>query len=141
MYNPYSQQARDTSGESLPEFVVPRKAVSVFGLDNGAASSIMTLSDNATTVEVLTGASAAVYRWVPSTETAAAPAGSVFATANTGNYDGIIPPNYFRRLSIPIERVPTPSNLSGGSNSRNGLYNRIAIRTLGIGSVLTVQYP
>lgn len=134
-----SRLSIDSSAAPLQEFVVPHVAVSVIGSENATASSVITLTDATTTVEIGAFGTGAVAKWITVGDTGAS---VVSAGAGGGNYDVIIPPNYFRRLVVPIEVIPTPSTMSGGGgNSRNGLYKRLAFKTTGIGSILTVQYP
>jgi uncharacterized protein (UPF0261 family) len=132
-----SRLAIDASGEVMSEFTIPVLASSVIASDNASVSSVITLSDFTTTVEVMAIGTPAVVRWVATSDTQA----SVISAAGSSNYDILIPTNYYRRLVVPIEKVPTQSVLSGGgSNSRNGLYARLAYKSAGIGSVLTAQY-
>lgn len=139
MKNPYTEQSHDKSGEAMPEFALPKTAASTIGSENAAVSSVITLTDNTTTVEVGAFGTGAVVKWITIGDTESS---VVSAGAGGGNYDVIIPLNYIRRLPVPMEVTPTASSLSGGgANSANGLYKRLAYKTLGIGSILTVQYP
>lgn len=127
----------DASGQPMQEFNFTKVASSVISSDNASVSSVVTLSDNTTAIEIGAFGTGAVARWVATSDTQA----SVISAAGSGNYDIIIPPNYFRRLVVPIEQTPTASMIqAGGSNSRNGLYKRLAYKSTGVGSVLTVQY-
>lgn len=103
--------------------------------ENATASSVMTLTDNTTVIEVTALGVSAVLKWIPTTDTTA----SVISAAGTANYDHVIPAGNLRRFVIPIERaLPAPS--IQGINKAMGLYNRVAIKSTGIGSVLTSEF-
>lgn len=103
--------------------------------ENATASSVITVTDNTTVVGVTTVGAPAFIRWVPRTDTQA----SVVTVAGaTANYDDVIPANTTRIFPIPQEQLGTASIV--GANIANGLYNRVAVKTAGIGSVLTVEF-
>lgn len=109
-------------------------ALQRFSDENASTSSVVTLNDNTTVVELSATLIPAVYRWVASSDTQ----GSVISAEGTANYDGIIPADTVRRLPIPIERAGTASIVGLGVQS--GLYRRIAWKSVGVGSVLSVEY-
>lgn len=126
---------KDIGGNALTESPAPVKAQAQYYRDNGVASSVITLTDNTTQIEVGTsGGGGALLRWVPITETAAAPAGSVITT----NFDHFIAPNEVRTFAVPRETNTISSIV--GANIQNGLYRRVAIKNVVIGSVLTTEY-
>ena len=112
----------------------PFKALVQFYRDSSATSSIQTLTDNTTQIEVSASGSPAILRWIPSTETAAAPAGSVLTT----NFDHVIPKDGYRTFVVPREGASSSSVV--GINRQLGLYQRVAVATIGGGSVLTTEY-
>lgn len=128
------RQAQDETGIPIQNTPTPFKATAQFYKDNLTASSIQTLTDNTTRVEV-GGVVGTWIRWIPATETAAAPAGSVLAT----NFDHYIPPNTVRWFVVPKETQGITSIV--GVNVQNGLYKRMAVGPVGpAGSVLTTEY-
>lgn len=135
------QLAIDKGGTPLQEYPAPFKAVaSVFFRDNLPSSSVVTLDQNASTIEVGTsGGQGVVIRWVPLTETASvAPFGSVISSGATANFDHFVPPATYRRFVLPKETGGAPT---GAVGSINGLYQRIAISNAGgPSSVLLTQY-
>lgn len=127
----------------------PYKAIATNGNTNQVASSVITLTDNTTAIEIgTTGAGGAVMRWVPITETAAVvPAGSVVSISSVGatypaNFDHEIPANAVRRFVVPIETAAgTQYGSVQGANREYGLFRRVAIiSTGGISSVLLTEY-
>lgn len=108
--------------------------------ENGTASSVITVTDATTVVEVGAVGAPVYIRWVPRTETAAvSPFGSVIALAgSTANFDDYVPANTTRVFPIPIETIGTSSLV--GVNIAAGLYNRFAIKTAGVGSVISVEF-
>lgn len=118
---------------------VTAKALVTTVSENATVSSVVTLNDNCTDLEVAAVGAPVFYRWVPRSETAGvAPAASVIIAAGTANFDAVIPSGAVRRLVVPIETIGTSSIV--GANIANGLYNRIAYRTFGAASVLATQY-
>ena len=132
---PYKQLPKDGGMQVMQEFATPFKAVATLVSDNATASSVITLNDNTTTVEIAATGAGAVIRWIATTDTAA----SVISTAGTANFDNYIPPNYFRRFAVPIESF-VPQTSVVGLNKQYGLYNRIAVKSVGAASVITTQY-
>lgn len=103
--------------------------------ENGTASSVMTVNDATTVVEIGAVGAPAFIRWVPRSDTQA----SVVAVAGaSANFDDYIPANTTRVFPIPIETIGTSSIV--GANIANGLYNRYAVKTAGIGSVISVEF-
>jgi hypothetical protein len=141
--NQYAKrQAVDVNGAPMVNLPSPFPAIARNANTNQAASSVITLTDNTTMVEVAAqGTGGAVVRWVPATETAAvAPAGSVIAAGAGLNFDHVIPAAQVRRFVVPIENVVTQYSVVG-ANVQNGLYKRLAvISTAGTSSVLVTEY-
>lgn len=129
----------DASGQSMQEYPNNEKANTVLASDNATASSVITLNDNTTVIEVAATGGAAAIRWVPPTETAAvAPAASVITAAGTANFDHIVPSNTQRRFVVPVYQLGTSSVV--GANVKNGLYSRVAVKSVGVSSVATMQF-
>jgi hypothetical protein len=103
--------------------------------ENGTASSVITFTDNTTVVEVAAVDAPVFIRWIPTTDTQASVIG---VAGSTANYDDVIPKNTTRIFPIPAETQGTASIV--GANKQNGLYNRIAWKTGGIGSILAVEF-
>lgn len=115
------------------------KALEQYVYENGTTSSVITVTQNTTAIEIAAGATAAAMAWIPVSDTTA----SVIAIAGaTANYDHIIPANMVRRFVIPIEVQNNSQGYSSmvGDNVANGLYRRVAIKSQGIGSVLLSEY-
>jgi len=136
MNNPYSGLAVGENGVPFTADASPlgpsRKQ---YLSENGTASSVITFTDNTTVVEVGAVGAPVYVRWVPRTDTAA----SVVAAAGaTANFDDYVPANTTRIFPIPQETIGTSSIV--GANIANGLYNRIAWKTGGIGSIIGVEF-
>lgn len=101
-----------------------------------AASSVITLTDNTTELEVgAIGGGGVVMRWVPAGDTAA----SVVASGGTANWDHFIPPYEVRKFAVPKESQGTSSIV--GLNVQNGLYKRVAwVAATGSSSVFAAEY-
>ena len=114
----------------------PFKAIAQYYAENGVTSSVITLTQNTTAIEIAAGQSAVLMRWVYVADAATA-ATSVLST----NCDHVIPANEVRRFVVPIE----VNNAQGygsmvGANIENGLFRRVAYKNTSIGSVMASEY-
>lgn len=125
---------RDKSGNALQLSPSPYVAYEQYTSENASVSSVVTLTDSTTVLEVAAIGTAAVLRFVPSTDTQA----SVISAAGTANYDVIIPPNTVRKVVLPIERIGTSSIVGAGVQA--GTYRRVAWKSTGIGSIMATEY-
>ena len=137
MSYPYAPQLpRDGGGVPMQDLPPPKAALqTIVGVPT--ASSVLTFSSNSTMLEVgAIGGLGAVLRWGSTSVISAAGA--------TGNFAHVIASNTVRRFVIPIESLATQgqSNTASmvGINRREGLYQRVAIKTAGIASVLVTEY-
>lgn len=135
--NIYSQLPVDGTNEPLQNFASPKTAVSVTS-GFGGISSVITLTDNTTTIEVAaisgTGGSGILLKWIA--------AGDTQASVTAGNFDNSIPPNYYRQFAVPIEKAGVSGASVVGANVMNGLYKRVAFISHGTppASIFTAQY-
>jgi len=135
--NIYSQLPVDGTNEPMQNLATPKKAASVTS-GYAATSSVITLTDNTTTIEVAAmsgvGGSGLLLRWVPTADTQ--------ASVTSGNFDNAIPPNYFRTFAVPQETTGVSGSIVG-ANVLNGLYKRVAVIAHGTPpcSVYLAQYP
>lgn len=120
----------------------PIKAIEQYYTENGITSSVITLTENTTAIEIAAGGSAVLMRWVAVADGTTA-ATSVIASGATANWDHAIPANTVRRFVVPIETTPSmgaPNASMVGARVENGLFARVAYRNTSIGSVLTSEY-
>ena len=110
------------------------KATARFYRDNGSTSSVQTLTDNTTQVEVGATGTGVILRWVPTSDGAGAPAGSVLST----NFDHFIPAAQVRKFVVPKESATVNSVV--GVNIQQGLYRRMALANITTGSILSTEY-
>lgn len=139
--------ARDRSGNGLQEYPAACSAIGVTVTENAAASSVMNLTANTTTIEVAAVNNAAFIRWTTKTFTNAS--GSVISAAGTANFDHVIPKDTYRRFVVPrlTQAIPNWSESSTGGapsivglNTAEGLFNAVATKSAGNGSVLLTEY-
>lgn len=124
----------DVAGNDIQNAAMLIPAIVTITSENATASSVITVNDNTTDLEVAAVGVTGFLKWITRGDTTA----SVIAAAGTANYDVVIPAGTVRRLVIPVETGGTSSIV--GANIQNGLYNRYAIKSAGIGSILTTQY-
>ncbi len=132
----YAQELpRDKNGTAIQNAPPPYLANQRFTSENATVSSVVTLSDDTTEIEVAAIGTAAVVRFIASTDTQA----SVISIAGaTSNYDVVIAPNTVRKLVLPQERQGTSSIVGAGVQA--GTYRRIAWKSTGVGSIMGVEY-
>src|SRR5882724_9410493 len=122
------QLVLDKNGSPYQTGTPAASAISRYVTENGTASSVLTLTQDTTAIEVATGGTAAVIRWVATSDTQA----SVVAIAGaTANFDHEIPANAWRRFVVPVEQFVQQTSLVG-ANRLNGLYQRVAIKSQGV---------
>src|SRR3990167_2246203 len=139
MVNPYPILPRDKGQQAMQEFPAATSVLAMYASENSSASSVISVTHDTTIVEIAAVGNAAVMRWVSSVVAFGA-ATSVFSAAATANFNHVIPAATVRRFAIPIERQDTNPQSVQGANRLNGLYNRIAIKSIGIGSVLLTEF-
>lgn len=123
--------------ENMPmqdTMAAPVKALQTIVSENATVSSVISFNENTTTIEVAAIGTGAAIRWVATTDTQA----SIITAAGTSNYDNIVPVNTVRKFVVPRENQGVASIV--GLNVREGLYRRVAMRSLGVGSILSSQY-
>lgn len=136
------QLPRDSGGAPMQDYPAPFKTVaSIYYRDNLPPSSVITLSPDATSIEVgAFGGQGAVIRWVPTGETPGNYFTSVISSGLGANFDHWVPPSQNRKFVIPVERQG--SGIGGQAGTVNGLYQRVAVSNAGLtaSSVLLAQY-
>ncbi len=119
----------------------PYKAIQRYADENGLVSSVITLTQDTTAIEIATSGSPAIMRWVPTSDTEA----SVFANASVASYDHVIPANTVRRFVVPIESSTNTTfgatiTSVQGQNREYGLFRRVAYGNIGVSSVYLSEY-
>lgn len=119
--------------QSGPPNIVAKQRYS--SAETSSASSVITLTDNTSILEIEASGAPAVVRWIATSDTQAS---VVSAPGATANFDAIVAANTVRKFVVPIETQGTSSIV--GINKQAGLYNRVAIKSTGSGSILAVEY-
>lgn len=129
------QLPRDRGNEAMHDFALPFKALARNNTQNAAVSSVITLTDDTTALEIAAFGGNAAIRWVATSDTTA----SVIGAGATANYDNVIPSGEVRKFIVPIESQGVSSIV--GINKQAGLYNRVAFISLnGPSSVMTAEF-
>ena len=140
--NPYPPLPHSRAGDGLQEYATHASVKAIYASENASTSSVITLTPDTTAIEIIAiGAApiAGVMRWVASV-TGFGAATSVISAAGTANFDHVIPNNTVVKIAVPIEKMyQAPSSLEG-ANITNGLYGRVAIKSIGVASVLLTEY-
>lgn len=125
----------DVYGNPIQGAAMLVPAITTIVSENATVSSVITVNDNTTDLEVAAIGATGFVKWIARSDTQA----SVISAAGTANFDVVVPSGTVRRLVIPRETAGAGASVVG-SNVQNGLYNRFAYKTGGIGSILTTQY-
>lgn len=131
----------DTNGHQLDGFSPAYKANARYSTNNATNSSVITLNDNTTMVEITAVGAPIAIRWVPATETAAvSPFASVITTSGaTANFDNIVGLNATRRFVVPQETAGVSSVVGIGVQA--GTYRRIAVMSnAAVSSILVNEF-
>ena len=121
----------------------PVKAVEQYLSENGTASSVITMTDNTTAIEIAAQSTPVAMRWVYATDGTGAQTSVIAVAGATANFDHIIPANTVRRFVVPIETGPygvAPNSSVVGVAVEAGLFRRLAFKTQGIASVMVTEY-
>src|SRR3990167_6061043 len=127
---------RDKSSDQIDgTFLSNASVLAMYGSENSSASSVISLTHDTTALEVAATGGAAVMRWVRVAETQA----SVVSAASGANFSHVIPSGEVRKFVVPIETNPQTGSVQG-VNRELGLYRRVAIKSIGIASVLVAEF-
>lgn len=129
---------RDRGLQTMQEYPAPVLALARQSTENATASSVITLTQDTTAIELGATGGAAVLKWVATSDTGA----SVISIAGgTANFDHLVPSGTVRRFVVPIESNPATGYGSlQGANREYGLYRRVAYKSVGIASVMLSEY-
>lgn len=137
--NPYPNTPMSTGVIPLHGYATHASVKAQYASENASASSVITLTPDTTVVEIAAiGASptGGVMRWVRVADTTA----SVVSAAGSANFAHVIGNNTVRKFAVPIEVVYQAPSSMVGANIENGLYRRLAIKSIGVASVLVTEY-
>lgn len=131
-YSPIPLDANRTPMQNYPP---PSSVVATYGAENAAASSVISLTHDTVTIEIAAIGNSATMRWVRTGDTQA----SVVSAAG-GNFHHVIGTGTVRHFVVPIETGTGSPASAQGINRREGLYQRVAIKSIGTASVLLTEY-
>lgn len=128
--------AQDKNGNPMQEYPSPKLALTRYASENSSVSSVISVTHDTTALEIAAVGGAAVMRWVTTADTQA----SIISIAgSTSNFDHVIPTGTMRKFVIPIASNPQTGSVQG-INREIGLYQRVAIKSIGIASVLLAEF-
>ena len=125
---------RDKGNEPMQEYPSPMRPKTRYSSENATASSVISLTHDTTALEIAAVGGPAAMRWVTTGDTQA----SVVSAAG-GNFDHIISTGEVRRFVVPIESNPQTGSVQG-VNRELGLFQRVAIKSIGVASVLLAEF-
>lgn len=133
--NPYTGLPHDKYGVPMQNYTPTASVKASYSYENGAASSVITLTPDTTVIEIAAITGPAVMRWVRTADTQ----GSVVSAAG-GNFEHVITTAAVGKFAVPIETVYQAPSSMVGANIINGLYRRVAIKSIGIASVMLSEF-
>ena len=132
---------KDKDSLPLDQSQFNASVTAIRSIDNATTSSVITMTHDTTALEVTTAGVPAFLKWIRTGDTGAS---IISAGGATANFDVAVPANWNRSLVVPVEAIVSlgQSNTASmvGINRANGLYQRYAVKTAGIGSVMVVEY-
>lgn len=136
MANYAKQIPIDKGGMVLQGYPAPCSTLGTVYRDNASASSVTSLTVDTTVLEVASTTVPVGIRWAISQAT------SIIAVAGaTANFDHVVVPGQVRRFVVPRRIVGVSPIASISSiNIQEGLFSNIATISLGVGSVMLMQY-
>src|SRR3990167_4649919 len=140
MINPYPNLPYEKGGTGMQNYGTHASVKAIYASENASASSVITLTEDTTVIEiaVIAGTSSiisgGVMRWVTSVAGSDART-SVISAAGIANFEHVIANNTVAKFAVPIERQNTNPQSIQGANRMNGLFRRVAIKSLGVASV------
>lgn len=134
--NPYPNLPVSRGGTELQNYATHASVKAIYASENGTASSVITLTPDTTVLEIAAIGAPATVRFVRIADTTA----SVVSAAGTANFDHVIPQSTVLKVAVPIEVMYQAPSSMVGANIQNGLYRRVAIKSIGIASVLLTEY-
>lgn len=127
------------NGQPFFDSPPPASTLAIYTKENAATSSVITLTQDTTAVEISASGSPAYIRWVRTGDGNGA-ATSVLSSAAASNYDHVVNNGDTRYFIVPVEAVVANGYSSMvGANRDNGLYRRLAFKTNAAGSVLVIE--
>lgn len=127
----------DKNNNSLQGLPAPFRPLARITSENGTVSSVVSFTHDTTAIEIAAVGGAAAMRWVTTGDTQAS---IVTVAGSTSNFDHIISTGTVRRFVIPIESQGLGNSSVVGVNRQEGLYQRVAYKSMGVASVLLSEY-
>lgn len=119
----------------VPQYDAPALAstVAMRASDNASTSSVVTLTQDTTDIEVAAMGGPAIIRWIKTSDT--------IGSVTTAAFDFVVSKDTVRHFVVPIEATQTqnPGSVQG-ANRENGLYQRLAFKSTGVASVYVTEY-
>lgn len=137
--NPYNTPPMSKGQVPIWDAATHASVKAIYSSENASASSVITLTPDTVQVEIAAVGGPAVMRWVKVTDAATA-ATSVISAAGTANIDHVIPTGTVLKVAVPIEVLYQAPSSMVGANIQNGLYRRVAYKSIGVASVLLTEY-
>ena|SRR3990167_8578672 len=127
---------RDKSDDQIQDaFLTNTSILGRYGSENSSTSSVISLTHDTTALEIAAIGNSAVMRWVRTGDTQA----SIISAASGANFEHVIGAGTVRKFVVPIESNPQTGSVQG-VNRELGLYQRVAVKSIGIASVLVAEF-
>lgn len=138
MANYAKELPRDKQGAAMQEYPAAFRPNARYNYENAVNSSVISLTDDTTEIEIAAVGNAAVMRWVTAADTQAS---VVSIAGSTANFDHVIASGTVRRFVVPISIATVQASIVG-VRVQMGLFPRVAVKgaTTTASSILTTEY-
>lgn len=135
--NPYPHLPHDKGNVPMQNVTGTASVKAIRVLEQGNISSVYSLTADTTLIEIAAVTGPAAMRWVRTADTE----GSVITIVTGANFEHIIGTGTVRQFAVPIERVYQAPSSMVGANVQNGLYARVAVKSVvAVGSVMLTEF-
>lgn len=136
MANYTPELALDKNTHAYQNAPPPTSVVARYGSENASTSSVITLTHDTSLIEIAAVGGPAVMRWVRTADTQA----SIVSAASGANFTHVIGTGTVRQFTVPKESAGTSSASVQGVNRGEGLFQRVAYKSIGVASVLLSEF-
>ena len=130
MINYAKQIAKDRNDQPIVPSHIPTSTLGSVYRTNASESSVTSLTDDTSAIEVSAITTSATIRWAINQAT----------SVTTANFDNVVPLNSTRLFVVPKRTIGLGAGSVAGVNSGEGLFSAVATISVGVGSVFLAQY-
>lgn len=137
----YQKIPLDVNRTAMQNFTGVASLLAVYSSENAAVSSVITLTQDTSSIEISAVGGPAVMRWVRNDSGSGAPT-SVVSAASGANFDHVIPSGDVKKFVVPNDQSlpPVQAGSVQGTNRQYGLMRRVAYKSVGVASIMVNEF-